>query len=71
MMPWADAAGALAQLIPQILEVVCHRVAGSQWGERRLRSDPPPPASDSDDWKCPDASQIARALGTGPKSIDD
>ena len=67
-MPWADAARALVELIPPILEPVFHCIAASPGGEKVLKSEPPPLESDCDDWKCPDASQITRALGTGTKT---
>jgi hypothetical protein len=31
----------------------------------------PPPLTDSDNWKCPDAAAIARALGKGSDSAHD
>jgi hypothetical protein len=55
----------VAGAVPSLLEIIVTT------HEFQSKGPQPPPLTDSDNWKCPSAAEIARVVGGATKSDDD
>jgi hypothetical protein len=63
-MDWADAFGCVLEIVPPLLEVLFDRTVPEHTSK-------PSPRIDTDNWKCPPASEFARVLGASSRSRDE